>query len=97
MLLRGKLQYVGELKKGVSSSTGNEWAMREIGIEVVEHYGVEEPKTRTHKVLASLSGEEAINFTLQVGAPVQMNIHYSVREYENRLYTSNKAWGITLC
>lgn len=97
MLLRGKLQYVGELKRGVSSSTGNEWAMREIGIEVVEHYGVEEPKTRTHKVLASLSGEEAINFTLQVGASVQMNIHYSVREYENKLYTSNKVWGIVLC
>ena len=97
MLLRGKLQYVGELKKGVSSSTGNEWAMREIGIEVVEHYGVEEPKTRTHKVLASLSGEEAINFTLQVGTPVQMNVHYSVREYENKLYTSNKVWGIVLC
>lgn len=97
MIVKGKLQYIGDLKTGISPRTGEEWALREIGVEYTEHYGVEEPKTRTHKVLASLSGEEAINFTLQVGAPVQMNIHYSVREYENKLYTSNKVWGIVLC
>lgn len=97
MILKGKLQYVGELKKGISPTTGNEWALRDIGIELTEHYGVDEPKTRIHKVLASLSGEEATNFTLPVGTPVQMNVHYGVREYENKLYTSNKAWGITLC
>ena len=97
MILKGKLQHIGELRTGVSQQTGRDWAMRDIGIEIVEHYGVDEPKTRTHRVLASLSGEEAKNFNLAIGCSIQVNIHHDVRQYEDKLYTSNKAWGVTLC
>lgn len=97
MIVKGKLQYIGDLKTGISPRTGEEWALREIGVEYTEHYGLDEPKTRSHRILATISGEEARTFNLPIGTPVQINVHYIVREYADRLYTSNKAWGITLC
>ena len=68
---------MGDLKKGVSQSTGNEWQSRYIMLEWMDGEG-------THRVWATLFNEQAEHFVQQqidVNDAVNVRLRFSTRSF----------------
>ena len=73
------MKLVGELKKGVSSLTGNEWQSRSLMLEWLDREG-------THRVWGTLFNqtvEEFNNEGIKVGDKVEASLHFTTRSFRS--------------
>ncbi len=95
MRIVGTLSKVGDLKEGVARETGNVWCNRDITVVWNEETRYSDGRVKTHEqaLRMTLKGDNARNFSLQVGTRVEALVgftvsHYQGREYQN-IYCSN--------
>lgn len=88
MEIKGKIIKVLEAKNGVSTKTGNPWAMQEYVIEIPGQF----PK----KVAFTVFGEDKIRqFNIKVGDDLVVYIDIDAAEYNGKWYNRITAYNVT--
>ncbi|MBQ9665980.1 MAG: hypothetical protein IJV33_05885 [Bacteroidaceae bacterium] len=88
MRITGTLTKVGDLKQGVAQESGNVWCNRDITITWSEETKYSDGRVKTHEqaLLMTLKGDNARNFSLEVGTRVETLVGFSVNHYKERDY-----------
>ena len=96
MRIIGTITKVGNLKEGVAKESGNVWCNRDITIVWNEEtkYSYGRVKTHEQALLMTLKGDNARNFSLEVGAKVEALVSLSVNHYKEHDYQNVYCSGI---
>lgn len=96
MRIIGTITKVGNLKEGVAKESGNVWCNRDITIVWNEETKYSDGRVKTHEqaLLMTLKGDNARNFSLEVGAKVEALVSLSVNNYKEHDYQNVYCSGI---
>ena len=96
MRIIGTITKVGELKEGVAKDSGNVWCNRNITVAWSEETKYSDGKVKTHEqsMLLTLKGDNARNFSLDVGTKVEALVSVSVNHFNERDYQNVYCSGI---
>ena len=84
---KGKVVYIGDITRGVSSRTGEEWQSQTIVIETQERY--------PRKIAADIGNPKYIaTHNLKLGEVVEMIVDVSAHEHNARWYHDHRCVDI---
>ncbi len=88
MRISGTITKVGELQQGVAKESGNVWCNRNITVAWNEETKYSDGRVKTHEqaMLMTLKGDNARNFSLEVGTKVEALVSVNVNHYNDRDY-----------
>lgn len=76
-----------EMRSGVSSRTGNQWASRDYVLEIPGQY--------TRRMVFTVFGEDRIReFALRQGETVTVSFEIDANEYQGKWYNKVQAWKV---
>ncbi len=87
MEIKGRIIHILEEQSGVSKISGKEWRSQD--------YVLEETDTPyPRKICFNIFGENIDKFKIQMGEDLIVSINIESREYNERWYTSVRAWKV---
>lgn len=88
MILEGKVIKLIETREGVSKTSGKEWKLASYLIDTTTN------EQYPRQVVVEVFGEDRINeLSLITDEKVKLNVEAESREFNNKWYTSVRAWG----
>lgn len=82
MVIQANVCAVGQVQKGTSQHTGNEWRKQEFVVE----WFINPNDTQSQKIVLSLMNDRIEQYNLKVGDKVEVRFDLRFREYQGRFY-----------